>query len=79
MKYLLVLTVVFVAVWLWRNNRQQADHDAATPRRRPASAPARMVECAQCGTHLPESEAVKGRNQLYCSAEHRRLHEGKGG
>jgi uncharacterized protein len=37
-----------------------------------------MVACLQCGTHLPESEAVQGRQGAYCSTEHRQLREGAG-
>jgi uncharacterized protein len=34
-----------------------------------------MVACLHCGTHLPESEAVKGRHGAYCCDEHRQLSE----
>ncbi|MCL4316510.1 MAG: hypothetical protein M1527_06715 [Gammaproteobacteria bacterium] len=30
-----------------------------------------MVRCAVCGLHVPEAEAVKRRDQYFCSAEHR--------
>ena len=33
----------------------------------------RMVACARCGVHLPESEAVEGDGLRFCSDEHRRL------
>ena len=73
MKFLLVLTVVAVAVWLWRNNRRS---DAAPPRRAPPPhLPLRMVACLHCGTHLPETEAVRGAVGVYCSADHRQQHE----
>ncbi|MEZ5645784.1 MAG: PP0621 family protein [Burkholderiaceae bacterium] len=76
MKYLLVLAVVMVAVWVWRNNRitderpppSRSRRDRKTP-----SAPVAMVACRHCGTHLPESEAFVGRHGSYCSEEHRRL------
>lgn len=78
MKYLLVLAVVFVAFYLWRNNRLE-DVRANPPRKAPPPQnrmPTVMVACRQCGTHLPENEAVQGREGIYCSAEHRRLLEG---
>ncbi len=78
MKYLLVLAVVMVAFYIWRNNR--LEDRRAKPPARPAPpkglAPTIMVACRQCGTHLPENEAVAGRQGAYCSAEHRRLLEG---
>ncbi len=81
MKYLLVLAVVWVAYWIWRKNRltdKAQEKKAAPPPRPPAvpQLPTVMVACPHCGTHLPENEALPGRQGAYCSAEHRRLHEG---
>lgn len=79
MKYLLVLAVVMVAFYIWRNNRlsdrAEAARRATPPPGRPAL-PTVMVACPHCGTHLPENEAVQGRQGAYCSIEHRRLREG---
>jgi uncharacterized protein len=79
MKYLLVLAVVMVAFYIWRNNRlgdrSEAARRAPPPRGR-ADVPVIMVACRQCGTHLPETEAVQGQQGPYCSAEHLRLREG---
>ena len=77
MKYLLVLAVVLVAFYIWRNNRRdsmRAPPPAQAPR--PLGAPEAMVRCAQCGTHLPATDAVAGRRGSYCSAAHRDLIEG---
>ena len=79
MKYLLVLGVVMVAFWIWRNNRRsEAAERAARPAAPPRSAagPVAMVACRACGTHLPHTEAVQGRDGAYCSAEHRQRLEG---
>jgi uncharacterized protein len=78
MKYLLVLAVVLVAVWVWRNNRQ-LDRTAPPPRRTARRTPTPMVACLHCGTHLPEHEAIQGPRGVYCCAEHRRQHEDTGG
>ncbi|GMU49811.1 MAG: hypothetical protein KJZ92_06180 [Rhodocyclaceae bacterium] len=48
----------------------------ATPRRRQehgGRAAERMVVCARCGVHLPESEAIDGDGGRFCCEEHRRL------
>jgi uncharacterized protein len=47
---------------------------AASKRRRPpnSKAPERMVTCAQCGVHLPESEALEDSGRFFCSEDHRR-------
>ncbi|MCV0438182.1 MAG: hypothetical protein K5880_06100 [Hydrogenophaga sp.] len=78
MKYLLVLAVVIVAFYVWRNNRLGDKAEASRkqpPQPGRAKAPTVMVACRQCGTHLPENEAVQGSQGVYCSAEHRRLRE----
>jgi uncharacterized protein len=80
MKYFLVLMVVAVGIWLWRQGRREAMRDAQA-RRRPAAPPAvaapqAMVRCAHCGLHLPAVDAVVGRSgAAYCSAAHRQAVE----
>ena len=53
MKFLLVLAVVLVAFWVWRNNRSQdLDRDQAPGPRKPL-APVAMVACLPVSyTHL---------------------------
>ena len=76
MKYLLVIAVLLVAFWVWRNDRREAQARQQARRNPTApSAPVPLVACRQCGTHLPETEAVKGRRGWYCSTGHRRLEE----
>ncbi|MBT2302647.1 hypothetical protein J7E70_19555 [Variovorax paradoxus] len=74
MKYLLVLAVVFVAIWLWRKNRRDEMRSRPPPpRATPAvGAPQAMVRCAHCGLHLPAADAISGPDgAVYCSAAHR--------
>lgn len=77
MKYLLVLAVVMVAFYVWRNNRV-ADRSKSRPPPTPAGSrlPVVMVACQHCGTHLPQADTVQGRLGPYCSADHRQLKEG---
>jgi uncharacterized protein len=78
MKYLLVLAVVMVAIYIWRNNRINDRADAAPPPPSPgghARLPVVMVACLHCGTHLPQADTVQGALGPYCSADHRRLKE----
>jgi uncharacterized protein len=80
MKYLLVLFVVAVGIWLWRRGRDEEMRErAATPKRAapPAvGAPQAMVRCTHCGLHLPATDALPGPGGVYCSAAHRRAAEG---
>ena len=73
MKFLLVLIVVMVGVWIWRSNRaaERAEEDnSRRPRGKPAGA-IDMGRCDLCGMHCPGDDLVKGRRGAYCSTEHR--------
>ncbi|HJS03476.1 MAG TPA: PP0621 family protein [Variovorax sp.] len=77
MKYLLVLAVILVAVWLWRKARRE-ELQSRTPPPSPPPAPGAiappqaMLRCAHCGLHLPASDAVRGTDgAAYCSTAHR--------
>ncbi|NWG32477.1 MAG: hypothetical protein HXY29_13435 [Rhodocyclaceae bacterium] len=70
-KLLLLLAVLAVIVWLLtRQRRADARGPEAAPSPRPAE---KMVACARCGVHLPESEAVVCEGRHYCCDEHRLL------
>jgi uncharacterized protein len=82
MKYLIVLVVVFLGVWLWRKNRLSELAEKQTQFEQEASrqrAKKTMVACAHCGIHLPQIEALAApsadlRSQLwFCSTEHRQF------
>lgn len=67
MKYLLLLLVFGVALYLFRvRSSGRAASRGAAPR-----APEGMRACAHCGVHLPASEALLGEGQAYCSDAHR--------
>jgi uncharacterized protein len=34
-----------------------------------------MVACAQCGVHLPASDALPGRGGVFCGEDHRAAFE----
>ena len=70
--------LIAVAVWLAIHILRRALH-YITPSKT-ASASTRstkdMVRCAQCGLHLPESEAIAYQGRHFCCQEHRRQHAG---
>jgi len=71
-KFFALLIVVVVGIW-WFRNRQVQVHKAGDPPQ-PAT-PQDMLRCTQCGIHLPDSEAIKGRNGSYCCQDHLRQAE----
>lgn len=74
MKYLLLLAIVLLVVWLWRGSRAQDRAEGSASPRRPDRGVAQqdMIQCPVCSVHLPRSDALPGPDgQLYCCAEHR--------
>jgi uncharacterized protein len=71
MKYLVLIAVLAVAYFLWRNARI-ARRAAPPPRGQATGSPQDMVSCPVCAVHLPRGDAVAGADGLlYCSQEHR--------
>ena len=70
-KLILLLVLGFLAYLVFKGfrrtaSRRERGEDSAL-------AAERMVACARCGVHLPESEAIEGDGLRFCSDEHRRL------
>lgn len=70
MKFLLMLSVMVLGIWLWRSNRE-AKSKLGQETRAAKSRPLEMVGCALCAVHIPAVDAVAGRKGLYCCLEHR--------
>jgi uncharacterized protein len=75
MRYLLIaLLVVAVLFWLSRLRTRRSRGSAPSARMADGEA---MRQCAHCGAHFPESEAVFGASgQVFCSEVHRLRHAG---
>ena len=79
MKYLLLGLLAYVG-WRWYvGQRAKGAPTMPAPPVPPASAGGtaeKMVSCAHCGIHLPQSEAVGGARALhFCSDDHRRQYD----
>ena len=79
MKFVLVLLVVGVALWVLfgrqsRRGRGQPDREPGSARAQTAAAdegsPQRMVACAHCAVQFPAAEAVRHEGHAYCSPDH---------
>ncbi len=74
MKYLLVILVVGVALWmLLVRGRSGRDGQPRPGPDKPALKALQMVECAHCGLHLPAGDAVAAGSRVFCSEAHRAL------
>ncbi|MCD6078350.1 MAG: hypothetical protein K0R89_2288 [Ramlibacter sp.] len=72
MKYLILLVVVLVVLWLLRSGRRDETPPARKRKDAPNASPQDMVQCPVCLVHLPRSDALPGPDgQLYCCAAHR--------
>ncbi|HEX5356584.1 MAG TPA: PP0621 family protein [Aquabacterium sp.] len=80
LKYLLLAVVI---IWLFYSPALRGKLQGGKPPKAPAPNPTptkaeSMVQCANCGVHLPEGEALKdGHGQPYCSAAHRQAGPGR--
>ena len=72
MKYLVVLLVIGVVFWVWRQNRKQDIREALAQQQAPR-VPQAMVRCAHCGVHLARQDALQQSGQWYCGQEHATL------
>ncbi|MDR1933980.1 MAG: hypothetical protein LBS49_00025 [Candidatus Accumulibacter sp.] len=68
MKYLLLAGLALIVLWFFRRLGSHRSRTGRMPAERRAE---RMVKCARCGLHLPESESVQDGAIHYCCAEHR--------
>ena len=71
MKFLLLLAVIGIALWIWRSGRVRSAGAAKPTRPPPAAAAQEMLACSVCGMHVPKSDALAGRLGVYCSESHR--------
>jgi uncharacterized protein len=81
MKYLVLVLVIAVVIWLARSAREKTAEPPAA-RRKPAGSRRGdkvMLTCAHCGVHLPADEALPGRGGVFCSEEHRAIVESRHG
>lgn len=68
MKYLLLFALLGVLWWAWKKRNESQSRNDSAPLDRP---PEKMVTCAHCGVHLPESDALLDGGRAYCNAAHR--------
>lgn len=76
-KIILVVLGLLAAYWILKSYRRRVDRRAGSAE--PPAAAESMVQCAQCGVHLPRSESLTVDGRAYCCSEHRQQHEAGSG
>ena len=71
-KIILLLLGLLAVYWILKSYRRRVDRGEPKP---PAASGEDMVQCAQCGVHLPRSESITTQGRSYCSTEHQRSHQ----
>lgn len=78
---LLFVFAMLVVYWVRRGTRKPVSGEGAQSRgragRKAAEGSERMLACALCGVHVPESEGVRAGERFYCCEAHRRQAEGR--
>jgi uncharacterized protein len=74
MKYLILILIVLLVLWLARSSRRAVPPAAPRPSDEPAKQQP-MLACALCGLHLPRDEALPGRGGVFCGEAHRAEYE----
>lgn len=76
LKYLLIALVI---IWLFYSPALRSKRTRANPPSKPEAPRAEnMVQCAHCGIHLPEGDAIKDeQGRTYCSQAHRQAGPGQ--
>jgi len=74
MKFLLLLVVIGIAIWMFKSRHRVPGPKKPPPPAKPGGTPAEatpMLACAHCGVHLPKTDAVLDpAGRAYCSAAH---------
>jgi uncharacterized protein len=71
MRFIILLLLVFVVVWLIRRALRGPARTGDVQQNKPVDG--ELVRCAHCAILLPRSEARLAEGVVYCSEEHARL------
>lgn len=74
LKYLIIALIIVLLLYSPMLRRERGNPSAKTPTPRPPQREAeQMLQCAHCGVHLPEGDALRDeQGRPYCSPAHRR-------
>lgn len=67
-RLLIIIFLIWLAYYFVRRLLKASQNKATRDNPRKLE---NMVQCARCGLHVPEQEAIKSHERYYCSAAHR--------
>ena len=69
-RILVIVAIVWLSYRIYQNWKAKV---SASSQQKPKSNSdiKNMVQCAKCGVHIPEHEAVKSSNEFYCCESHK--------
>jgi uncharacterized protein len=70
-KAILLFLAFLLIYWFFIRDKVAVRRDQAGKPN--ASRTEKMIACAHCGVHVPQSDAVAGEGHYYCCDEHRKL------
>ncbi len=70
MKYLLLLALIFLVVWVLRKSLKFPVVRGERTESPSSSSVERMVQCAHCGVNQPVSESIQKDGCYYCCRAH---------
>lgn len=68
MKFFLLIAVLFIILWFLARHHKQPPGNKAD-----STVIEKIVVCAHCGLHVPESESIRFDGNHYCCESHRKL------
>ncbi len=66
----LVLVLLAVSLYIVKYLRTKLDKPPEALKKDDHSTENKMVKCLHCGLHIPENEAIKQGDKVFCSLEH---------
>lgn len=76
-RLLLLLALGLALVLWWKHSQRGRQQGDATRQRQSAREPEAMLRCAECGVHLPTSQALPGKGGVFCGDAHRAAFEAR--
>lgn len=67
-RLLIIIFLIWLAYYFVRRLLKASQNKATRDKARKLE---NMVQCARCGLHVPEQEALRSHERYYCSAAHR--------